>query len=179
MAARSTSTYLFFYSSHVFWGFSRSLRGPNLGMVIRGLVSSPLLHGAAAGRLSLSLLPSLSPPRTTCSVSLRAAHVRIYFTGWQRDGYLSAPNLGSLNYFRSTLTARIFDQRRHANGKRMLKPDGFVLLVRSAERIDSRIYFACSRTPAEINLSPLFNAQFLSHPDKSIASCPWRYPQRE
>lgn len=57
----------------MFGGFSRSLRGPNLGMVVRGLVSSPLLHGAAAGRLSLTAALSLSTTDDQLGISPRCA----------------------------------------------------------------------------------------------------------
>lgn len=166
MLARETLTYRSFYSSHVFGGLSRSLRGPNLGMVIRGLVSSPLLHAAAAGRLSLSHCfppslhhgrpaPYLSALRTSGS-TLRAGNGMVSF----RPGPGIAELL-LLNSDRAYILTTISRKRQKAGEARLVCFTGKVCLTyRHKERFIS-VFFAWPRTPAGINLSPLFNAQFM------------------
>lgn len=90
----------FFYSSHVFGGFSSSLRGPNLGMVVRGLLSvSPRSSSGQTLPLSAEDLRCISP---------RCARPDLLYRRGRGEGYLSAPNPRSLNYFHSTLTACVF-----------------------------------------------------------------------
>lgn len=99
-------------------------------MVVRGLVSSPLLHGAAADALSHRRAASLShTPRRTCSVSLRAAHVRIYFTGWQRGGYLSAAEPGLAKLLSANSDRVYIYLKYHGKGKRLAELGWFVLLL--------------------------------------------------
>lgn len=134
--------------------------------------SSPLRYSAEQQRadsLSLTAALPLSTTEDPLCISPRCAGPDLLY------GYLSAPNLGSPNYFPSTLTACIFIYNITERAKVRRSWIGlfyfYSLITYNHERWSiSEIAVA----PAEINLSPMFNAQLVSHPDKSIARCPWR-----